>query len=122
MASPAAPKASTLVYSTEVGRVCPQCAQASTQCICKSQAALPPGDGIVRVRRSTQGRAGKVVTVVTGVPLAMAELTALGKQLRSACGTGGTLKDGVLELQGEHIERVMVLLAAQGFKVKRVGG
>lgn len=110
-----------LVYSTESGRMCPGCRQPVGQCTCR-QAAAPVGDGTVRVSRETKGRGGKAVTLVKGVLLDTVALTALGKQLKAACGTGGTVKDGVIEIQGEHIERVMALLKAQGFVVKRAGG
>ena len=76
----------------------------------------------MRVGRETKGRGGKAVTLVRGLALPAAELTALGKQLRNACGAGGTVKDGVLEVQGDHVERVMALLQQQGLKVKRTGG
>ena len=81
-----------------------------------------PGDGIVRVSRQTKGRAGKGVTLVKGLDLDDVALTALGKQLKTACGSGGTVKDGVIEVQGDHVERVMELLKAQGHSVKRAGG
>ena len=77
---------------------------------------------MVRVSRETKGRAGKGVTLVKGLPLAPAELTSLGKQLKAACGSGGTVKDGVIEVQGDHVERVMAALTAQGYVVKRSGG
>lgn len=110
-----------LVYSTEAGRMCPGCLQPVAQCTCK-QAVVPAGDGTVRVSRETKGRGGKAVTLVKGVALDAAGLTALGKQLKAACGTGGTVKDGVIEIQGDHIERVMEALKAQGHTVKRAGG
>jgi len=110
-----------LVYSTDHGRTCPACRRALADCVCK-QAVLPAGDGIVRVGRETGGRGGKVVTLVRGVPLAGEALAALGKKLRTGCGTGGTTKDGVIELQGEHRDRAIVLLQAEGYTVKRVGG
>lgn len=110
-----------LVYSTDSGRMCPVCRQPMAQCTCKA-AALPTGDGIVRVSRETKGRGGKAVTVVKGVLLDMAALAELGKQLKAACGTGGTVKDGVIEVQGDHCERVMELLKARGHVVKRAGG
>ena len=110
-----------LVYSTEVGRTCPVCRQAIAACICKA-VQRPAGDGIVRVSRETKGRAGKGVTLVRGMPLGDDELAALGKKLKAACGSGGTVKDGVIEVQGDHVERVMAALVAQGFKVKRAGG
>jgi translation initiation factor 1 len=115
---------SSLVYSTDGGRMCPACRKPLAQCICKSQrAAVPVGDGVVRVSRESKGRGGKTVTLVRGLPLDAAALAALGKRLRSACGTGGTVKDGVLEVQGDHAERVVELLRAEGLtNVKRAGG
>jgi translation initiation factor 1 len=80
------------------------------------------GNGNVRVSLETKGRAGKGVTVIKGLPLAAAELAALGKQLRAACGSGGTVKDGTLEIQGDHADRLVELLKAQGFSAKRAGG
>ena len=79
-------------------------------------------DGTVRVRRETGGRGGKTVTAVYGAPLAPDALAALGKRLRSACGSGGTAKDGVIQVPGDHCDRVVGLLQAEGFKVKRAGG
>ncbi|MDE2617347.1 MAG: translation initiation factor Sui1 [Burkholderiales bacterium] len=112
-----------LVYSTEGGRMCPVCRRPQTQCVCKSQqAAQSLGDGKVRVTRETGGRGGKAVTVVRGLPLDAAALTQLGKQLKAACGTGGTVKDGVIEVQGDQAEKVLALLLAQGYAAKRAGG
>ena len=112
-----------LVYSTDVGRMCPDCRQPKAQCACKAAAAaVPAGDGAVRVSRQTKGRGGKAVTVVKGVPLAEQALVLLGKTLKTACGSGGTVKDGVIEVQGDHVERVMETLKAQGYSVKRAGG
>lgn len=112
-----------LVYSTEGGRMCPVCRQPLAQCSCRAAAqAAPAGDGVVRVSRETKGRGGKTVTLVRGVQAAPDALLALGKRLRAACGTGGTVKDGVLELQGDHAERVMELLQGEGHRVKRAGG
>ena len=111
-----------LVYSTESGRMCPDCRQPVAQCTCKQNKPLPTGDGIVRVSRETKGRGGKAVTLVKGVALDAAGLTALGKQLKAACGTGGTVKDGVIEIQGDHVDKVMASLQAGGYTVKRAGG
>lgn len=112
-----------LVYSTDAGRMCPACRRPIAACSCAARhAAAPSGDGIVRVSRETKGRGGKTVTLVRGVDLEADALAALGKRLRSACGAGGTLRDGVIEIQGEHRERIVALLAAQGFSVKRAGG
>jgi translation initiation factor 1 len=111
-----------LVYSTDHGRTCPGCRQPLAACTCKTAVRLPAGDGIVRVSREKQGRGGKTVTVVRGLLLDATALTAAGKQLRAACGAGGTAKDGVIEVQGDHVERVMAWLTAAGHRVKRAGG
>jgi translation initiation factor 1 len=76
----------------------------------------------VRVTRELKGRGGKTVTLVKGVPLDADGLIALGKQLKAACGSGGTVKDGVIEIQGDHTERVMSTLLARGMRAKRAGG
>jgi translation initiation factor 1 len=110
-----------LVYSTESGRMCPGCRQPVAACRCGEPAA-PKGDGVLRVLRETKGRGGKAVTVVKGALLDAAGLATLGKQLRTLCGTGGTVKDGVIEIQGDHVERVIEALKAQGHTVKRAGG
>jgi translation initiation factor 1 len=108
-----------LVYSTEAGRMCPECRQPVTGCICKAGAkAVPRGDGNVRVSLQTKGRGGKAVTVVKGLALDDAALVALGKQLRSACGAGGTVKDGVIEVQGDHRELLIAALIKQGHKAR----
>ena len=109
---------SRLVYSTEHGTMCPACRQPQAACIC--QAALPSGDGIARVGREL--RKGKAVIVITGLILDAAALTTLAKQLKTMCGTGGTVKDGNIEIQGEHRDAVMAELSKRGFKVKRGGG
>ena len=110
-----------LVYSTDGGRMCPVCRNAVAQCVCK-QAVASEGDGVVRVSRETRGRGGKAVTVVRGVPLPPEPLAQLAKQLRTACGAGGTVKDGVIEVQGDHADRLAELLKAQGYRAKRAGG
>jgi translation initiation factor 1 len=111
-----------LVYSTDAGRMCPVCRRPVAQCTCRKAAALPAGDGIVRVQRETKGRGGKAVTLVRGVPVAADALAVLGKELKAACGSGGTVKDGVVEVQGDHVEKVMAWLQQRGYKVKRAGG
>lgn len=102
--------------------MCPQCRQPLVACTCGKAQTRQGGDGIVRVGRETKGRGGKSVTLVRGLPLAADALAALAKQLRTACGSGGTVKDGVVEVQGDHVERVLALLKQQGFKAKRAGG
>jgi translation initiation factor 1 len=111
-----------LVYSTDAGRMCPVCRQPLVVCLCAKASARPAGDGVVRVSRETKGRGGKAVTLVRGLPLDDAALAALGKRLRSACGAGGTVKGGVVEVQGDHVDRLIALLQAEGWRVKRAGG
>jgi translation initiation factor 1 len=101
-----------LVYSTEHGRVRRQESR-------PAPVASEPRDGIVRIFRERAGRGGKTVTVVRGLP---GDATALLGELRRLCGTGGTLKDGALELQGDHRERVAAHLQGLGHRVKLAGG
>ena len=110
-----------LVYSTDAGRLCPDCAKPVAACSCK-QTALPEGDGIARVRRESKGRGGKTVTTISGVPLPSDQLTALASALKKRCGCGGALKDGVIEIQGDHVELLLAELAARGFRAKKSGG
>lgn len=111
-----------IVYSTQHGSMCPRCRQPVARCTCGQELSAARGDGIVRVGRQTQGRKGKGVTVITGVPLAGPELAALGKELKKKCGTGGTVKDGVIEIQGDHRDRLVKELRSRGWTVKRSGG
>ena len=116
-----------LVYSTDSGRMCPDCRQPLATCTCAStraaqERATAHGDGMARVSRETKGRGGKTVTLVRGLALDDAALATLGKRLRSACGAGGTLRDGLLEVQGDHVDRVLAWLLEEGIKAKRAGG
>ena len=77
---------------------------------------------MVRVSRETKGRGGKAVTLVKGLALQADALVVLGKQLKAACGSGGTVKDGVIEIQGDHVDKVMAALKTQGHAVKKTGG
>jgi len=117
-----------IVYSTGQGRLCPECARPVAECRCRRsrpaqpQAVVPKGDGIVRVGRETKGRKGKGVTVVTGVPLAGQELDALATRLKKRCGSGGTVHEGVIEIQGDHRDLLVEELGRLGYAVKRSGG
>ena len=116
---------SNLVFSTEKGALCPGCQEAVDSCICNKlsdQSRIEGLDGVVRIRRETSGRKGKGVSTVTGVPLPEKELKALAKKLKQQCGTGGSLKDGVIEIQGDHRDKLKQLLEKQGFTVKLAGG
>ncbi|WP_221800619.1 translation initiation factor Sui1 [Oceanobacter mangrovi] len=114
-------KSGGLVYSTEFGRACPECSNPIDQCTC-GQPELPQGDGIVRVSRESKGRGGKVVTLVTGIPLIGAELKTLAKDLKKKCGVGGALKDGIVEIQGDQRDLLVAELTKRGFTVKKSGG
>ena len=115
-----------LVYSTGPGRLCPECARPVADCRCRrskpAQAIAPKGDGVVRVGRQTQGRKGKGVTVITGVPLAGAALDELATRLKKRCGSGGTVHEGVIEIQGDHRDALVAELGRLGYVVKRSGG
>lgn len=114
--------AGSLVYSTDGGRMCPDCRRPMAQCLCRPTPSTVDGDGIVRIGREKKGRGGKTVTLVTGLALAPDALRAVAKQLKSDCGSGGTVADGRIEIQGDHVERVLQALRAQGFRVRRTGG
>jgi translation initiation factor 1 len=88
----------------------------------KAAAQAQLSQDVVRVSRETKGRGGKAVTLVKGITLPDNALEALGKQLKTACGSGGTVKEGIVEVQGDHCERIVALLCAQGYKAKRAGG
>jgi translation initiation factor 1 len=101
-----------IVYSTGVGRIAPAAAKPS----------MPRGDGVVRVRRETGGRGGKTVTAIYGVPLPEAKLKDLAGELKRLCGTGGTIKEGTIEIQGDHRDRIVAALEQRGYTVKLAGG
>ncbi len=122
-------KNSRLVYSTETGRTCPECGRPVAACECRRKKAKTPDrpkafpdDGIVRIQRESKGRKGKTVTVVHGVPLEAAALKELAKALKRRCGTGGAVKGGVIEIQGDHREMIARELRREGYTVKLAGG
>ncbi len=80
------------------------------------------GDGVIRVARETKGRAGKGVTLIKGMPLAESELKDVASRMKQLCGTGGTVKDGVIEIQGDNRDKLLAWLLAQGYKAKMAGG
>lgn len=113
------PEKTGLVYSTEHGRMCPNCRNPVAKCVCKSNKPPSNPDGMVRVRLETKGRKGKGVTVIEGAPVAGAELDALGKALKQRCGSGGTVKEGNIEIQGDHRATIISELTRLGWKVKK---
>lgn len=115
-------KINGLVYSTDHGRMCPACGNPTDQCVCKRISNTPAGDGIVRVGHETKGRKGKGVTTIAGVPLSAADLKRLARELKARCGCGGTVKDGIIEIQGDHCDVLIEMLKSKGWTVKRSGG
>ena len=111
-----------LVYSTNRSEKCPACGKYPGNCSCHATAASSKNSGGIRVGRETKGRKGKGVTVITGVPLPREELSVLAKQLKQKCGAGGTVKDGVIEIQGDHRDVVITELQKHGYTAKRSGG
>lgn len=111
-----------LVYSDETGGKCPACGQPLRKCQCRENKTSTKSDGIVRIHRETKGRKGKGVTLISGVPLSGEELKALAKTLKQKCGTGGTVKNGIIEIQGDHRDLLLQLLQEKGWKVKKAGG
>lgn len=95
---------------------------ATVKAIAQAKADAQKAKDVVRVQRDSKGRGGKVVTVVTGITLIDKDLDALGKQLKASCGSGGTVKDNIIEVQGDHVDRLVALLVARGYKAKRAGG
>ncbi|MCE5258053.1 MAG: stress response translation initiation inhibitor YciH [Chloroflexi bacterium] len=116
-------KQGRLVYSSEEGRmpeVCSRCRSKPCRCVQEKPAA--PAQQIAYIQRSSKGRAGKQVTLISGIALAPAQLDELGAALRKRCGTGGTIKDGIIELQGDQREAAAAFLKERGYKVKLSGG
>ncbi len=102
--------------------LCPKCHQLKSTCTCQSQPAAPNKSTVVRVGRETKGRRGKGVTIISDVPLDESGVTELATKLKTRLGTGGTVKDGRIEIQGDHRDRIVQELEGLGYQVKRAGG
>jgi len=113
---------SKTVYSTEHGRMCATCGLPAVRCECRVKKPDSKGGGQVRVGRETKGRRGKGVTLITGLPLDDDGLRVLAKELKQRCGTGGTVKGGVIEIQGDHRDLLVAELKVRGYSVKPSGG
>ncbi len=117
---------SRLVYSTDTGRTCPKCGQPQSKCVCKKKRSKAEnrdaGDGIIRIKREMKGRKGKTVTTISGFQENDAKLKKIASELKNRCGTGGSIKDSVIMIQGDHRETVKAELKKRGFKVKLAGG
>lgn len=110
------------VYSTDGGRLCPQCQRPVAQCVCGAERPASTGDGIARIRRESKGRGGKVVTVIDGLPLTPTALKALAKQLKQRAGVGGAVKDDRIEIQGDQRTLCRDVLESLGHPCKLSGG
>jgi len=118
-----APDGGGIVYTTGVGQRCPNCLRAVDACVCrKGTPGRVTSSGIVRVSRETQGRKGKGVTVISGLPLTGSELESLATELKKRCGSGGSVNDGRIEIQGEHRDRLVEELTRRGWQARRAGG
>jgi translation initiation factor 1 len=117
---------SKLVYSTEKGRICPTCGKGAAKCTCRKKRTSPqpadPRDGIIRIRRETKGRKGKGVTVLSGFHHSDSDLKNLAAKLKRWCGTGGSVKDGTILIQGDHRHTLLAELTRQGYQAKLAGG
>lgn len=115
-------KDSVAVYSTDQGRISPDCCKPTRDCVSSQKRQTTIGDGIVRISLEKKGRKGKGVTLLTGVPVKHAELPGLAKKLKQKCGSGGTVKNGSIEIQGDHRDSLMEEMKKLGYTVKRSGG
>lgn len=110
------------VYSTDKGRLCPDCGAVKADCRCRLTANSNSGDGIARIRRETKGRGGKAVTVITGLAGDPDTIKDLAKTIKQHCGVGGAVKQGDIEIQGDQRAKIKTLLEAKGITVKLAGG
>jgi len=118
----ARPLDSQPVYSTDGGRLCPQCQRQLVKCVCGNARPRAAGDGVVRIRRETKGRGGKAVTVISGIPENPDTLKTICKQLKQRCGVGGAVKGDTLEIQGDQRATCQEHLKKMGYEVKLSGG
>lgn len=115
-------KKNRTVYSTETGGICPHCEREQRKCTCSNPEQKATADNIVRIERQTKGRKGAGVTCITNIPLQGKELKEYVKKLKKKCGGGGTVKNGIVEIQGDHRDKLVEELQKTGWQVKRCGG
>ncbi len=111
-----------IVYSTGMGSLCPNCRRPVRECVCPKGAPGAAKPAAVRVGREIKGRAGKGVTTVSGLPMSLSDIDALAAKLKKRCGSGGTVREGVIEIQGEHRDVIVAELIKLGWPAKRSGG
>jgi translation initiation factor 1 len=113
---------SRVIYSTGIGSLCPNCRHPVRECVCPKGVAGAAKPAAVRVARETQGRSGKGVTTITGLPLSPVDIDTLATKLKKRCGSGGTVRGGVIEIQGDHRDTIVAELIKLGWPAKRSGG
>jgi translation initiation factor 1 len=116
--------ADRIIYSTAGGSLCPNCRRPVRECVCPKSApgAASAKPGAVRVGREVKGRAGKGVTTVSGLPLLPEEIAAVATRLKKRCGSGGTVRGGIIEIQGDHRDTIVAELVQMGWAAKKSGG
>ena len=112
------------MYSTASGRICPSCGKPKEECVCKSRKGEPssPAGAVIRVRREKQGRAGKEVTVIRDIPGSAETIRKYANEIKKQCGAGGSMKDGIILIQGNHVDFILEYFTAHGLKIKKDGG
>jgi len=114
--------AARIVYSTGLGNLCTNCRRPVRECVCPKGVPGVAKSSAVRVARELKGRAGKGVTTITGLPLSFSEIEALATKLKKRCGSGGTVREGVIEIQGDHRDVIVAALIKLGWLAKKSGG
>ena len=111
-----------IIYSTGIGSLCPNCRRPVRECVCPKGVPGAPKPAPVRVGREVQGRAGKGVTTISGLPLSLSDIESLATRLKKRCGSGGTVREGVIEVQGDHRDAIVAELIKLGWPAKKSGG
>jgi translation initiation factor 1 len=111
-----------IIYSTGMGSLCPNCRRPARECVCPKGAPGAVKPAAVRVGREIKGRAGKGVTTISGLPMSLSDIESLATKLKKRCGSGGTVREGVIEIQGDHRDVIVAELIKLGWPAKKSGG
>jgi translation initiation factor 1 len=114
--------AARIIYSTGIGSLCPNCRRPVLECVCPKGAPGAAKPAAVRVGRQIKGRAGKGVTTISGLPMSVSDIESLATILKKRCGSGGTVREGVIEIQGDHRDVIVAELVKLGWPAKKSGG